>query len=139
MKNLFSRFGLSAIVCWMACAVCFAEESCDNDKKENRNIAITRQKQPKDPIRPRMPARQDITCMYEAAGQALVFEFFDDMGGIVITVANTATGETVGDFCPATPGTCRTALSGDSGCYTIHLEDARGRTYTGAFERNYSC
>ena len=81
-----------------------------------------------------MPARQNITCMYEAAGQTLVFEFFEDMGGIVITVANTATGEIVDDFCPATPGTCRTLLSGDSGYYAIHLEDARGRTYTGAFE-----
>ena len=128
MKNLFFRFGLSAIVGCMTCTVCVAEAFCDNDKKENQNIAITRQKHPENPTRPRMPARQNITCMYEAAGQMLVFEFLDDMGGIVITVVNTATGETVGDFCPATPGSCHTALSGDSGYYAIHLEDARGRT-----------
>lgn len=134
MKNLFFRFGLSAIVGCMTCTVCVAEEFCDNDKKGNKEIVIMQDKTTSRPTHPRMPAQQNITCMYEAAGQTLVFEFFDDMGGIVITVVNTATGETVGDFCPATPGSCHTALSGDSGYYAIHLEDARGRTYTGAFE-----
>ena len=134
MKNLLFRFGLSAIAGCMTCAACFAEAFCDRDKKGNKEIVIMQDKTTSRPIRPRMPARQNITCMYEAASQTLVFEFFEDMGGIIITVANTVTGEIVDDFCPATPGTCRTFLSGDSGCYAILLEDARGHTYTGAFE-----
>jgi len=72
--------------------------------------------------------------MYEAGSESLVFEFFDDMGSVAITVVNTATGEMFFDCCSSTPGACRTALSGDSGSYTILLEDDFGDTYTGAFE-----
>lgn len=80
-----------------------------------------------------MPERIAIGCMYEAASESLSFEFFDDMGGVTVTVANTTTGEVFFDFCSSTPGTCRVALSGDAGDYAILLEDDFGRSYSGNF------
>ncbi|MDE6375523.1 MAG: hypothetical protein K2L09_07350, partial [Alistipes sp.] len=63
-----------------------------------------------------------IECMYEAASESLSFQFFDEMGGVAITVMNTTTGEIVCDFCSSTPGCCRTALSGDEGAYLFFIE-----------------
>ena len=86
------------------------------------------------PSRPRMPARVAIECMYEAAGESLSFRFFEAIGGVTVTVANTTTGETFFDCCPSTPGACHVALSGDPGAYVIRLEDDFGRSYSGEFD-----
>ncbi|WP_302605267.1 hypothetical protein [uncultured Alistipes sp.] len=80
-----------------------------------------------------MPAHIAIECIYEAAGESLSFQFFEEMGGVTVTVVNTSTGEMFFDVCSSTPGSCRTALSGDAGAYAIILEDDLGRTYSGSF------
>ncbi|MCM1150541.1 MAG: hypothetical protein NC209_08275 [Alistipes sp.] len=127
---LLLTFGSVAVV-----STASAHEEKDSKERENHTIVIRKDlPNPALPTCPRMPARAAIDCMYETAGESLVFDFFDDLGGVTITVTNTTTGETFFDFCSDTPGTCRTALSGDCGSYRIELEDDGGRTYTGTFE-----
>lgn len=100
-------------------------------QKENQHISLRTDRLL--PPRPRMPERTAIECMYEAAGESLSFQFFEEMGGVTVTVVNTSTGELFFDVCSSTPGSCRTALSGDAGAYAIVLEDDLGRTYSGSF------
>ncbi len=132
MKTAFSRiaFLLPALA---ALSVSFAAMARDEEPKDqDRRIAIKKE-EIFHPSRPRMPARIAIECMYEAAGESLSFQFFEAMGGVTVTVANTTTGETFFDFCPSTPGACRVALSGAPGSYAIRLEDDFGRSYSGNF------
>lgn len=100
-------------------------------KKENQHISLRTDRLL--PPRPRMPERIAIGCMYEAAGESLSFQFFEEMGGVTVTVVNTTTGEMFLDCCPSTPSSCHVALSGDAGAYTILLEDDLGCTYSGRF------
>ncbi len=109
------------------------EEKPPKSKNENRHIFLGTDRSESLPPRPRMPAHIAIECMYEAAGESLSFQFFEEMGGVTVTVVNTTTGEMFFDVCSSTPGSCRTALSGDAGAYAIVLEDDLGRTYSGSF------
>lgn len=132
MKTAFSRIAF-LLPTMAALSVSFAAMAQDEDpKKQDHRIAI-RKEEVSRPINPRMPARVAIECMYEAAGESLSFRFFEAMGGVTVTVANTTTGETFFDCCPSTPGACRVALSGDPGAYVIRLEDDFGRSYSGYF------
>lgn len=135
MKNAFSRTAFLLLTFGFISAALTAAAHEDKDKeRDNYPITIRKDQQKSQPFRPRMPARVAIECMYEATSESLSFQFFDEMGGVAITVMNTTTGEIICDFCSSTPGSCRTALSGDEGSYRIELEDDRGRIYTGEFE-----
>lgn len=103
-------------------------------EKSDKHVIIKKEGDKMQPTRPRMPACIAIECMYEAAGESLSFQFFEEMGSVTVTVVNTSTGEMFFDVCSSTPGSCRTALSGDAGAYTILLEDDLGRTYSGNFD-----
>lgn len=134
MKTAFSRiaFLLPTLV---ALSVSFAATAQDEEPKKDQDHCIAiRKEEVSRPIHPRMPARVAIECMYEAAGESLSFRFFEAMGSVTVTVANTTTGETFFDCCPSTPGACRVALSGDPGTYIIRLEDDFGRSYSGEFD-----
>lgn len=135
MKNAFFRTAFLLLTFGFISAAFTAAAHEDKDKERNNHPITIRKDQPSPlPTCPRMPARVAIGCMYEAASESLSFQFFDEIGGVAITVMNTTTGEIICDFCSSTPGSCRIALSGDEGSYRIELEDDRGRIYTGEFE-----
>lgn len=134
MKNFLSHHVFLLLVWGMLPASYSAtahEEKSGN--ASNQLIAVQENRPAESPIRPRMPERTAIECMYEAASESLSFQFFEEMGGVTVTVVNTTTGEMFFDCCSSTPGTCRVALSGDAGAYSIFLEDDFGRTYSGSF------
>ena len=132
MKTAFYKTVFLLLALGFVPAVLTAASPEDKDKERDKHVML-RKNQPH-PTYPRMPARVAIECMYEAASESLSFGFFDEMGGVAITVMNAATGEIVCDYCPSTPGSWRTALSGDAGAYRIELEDDGGSRYTGEFE-----
>ncbi len=134
MKTAFYKTVFLLLALGFVPAALTAAEPGEKTSKEQGDRPITIRKDPTEPIRPRMPARAAIDCMYEAASESLVFDFFDNMGGVAITVMNAATGEIVCDYCSATPGSWRTAVSGDGGSYRIELEDDGGTRYTGEFD-----
>ena len=135
MKTAFYKTAFLLLALGFVPAVLTAAGHEENDpKRKDQLIRIEKERKDIQPIRPRMPARVAIECMYEAASESLSFGFFDQMGGVAITVMNAATGEIVCDYCPSTPGSWRTALSGDAGTYRIELEDDGGSRYTGEFE-----
>lgn len=136
MKTAFYKTAFLLLALGFVPAVLTAAEPEEKPSKEqsDRPILIRKDQPQPMPPHPRMPARVAIECMYEAASESLSFGFFDEMGGVAITVMNAATGEIVCDYCPSTPGSWRTALSGDAGAYRIELEDDGGSRYTGEFE-----
>lgn len=135
MKTAFFRTAFLLLTFgFISTALTAAAHEDSESKRNNQQIRVENERKEKQPTHPRMPARVAIECMYEAASESLSFQFFDEMGGVAITVMNTTTGEIICDFCSSTPGSCRTALSGDKGSYRIELEDDRGRIYTGEFE-----
>lgn len=134
MKTAFSRIAFLLLTLGFVSVAFTAAAQNEKAKDENLHIPLRTDRSEFMPSRPRMPARVAIECMYEAAGESLSFRFFEAIGGVTVTVANTTTGETFFDCCPSTPGACHVALSGDPGAYVIRLEDDFGRSYSGEFD-----
>lgn len=133
MKTAFFRTVFLLLTLGFVSVVLTATAREEKPSKGNTHIPIRKERLNPTPITPRMPPRVAIECMYEAASESLSFQFFEEMGGVTVTVVNTTTGEMFFDVCSSTPGSCRTALSGDAGAYAIVLEDDLGRTYSGSF------
>lgn len=102
-----------------------------SSREHQRYILID--KTVKRPARPRSLQRPTIDCIYDGTTESLSFQFYENIGGVTITVSNTTTGEIVYDMCSSTPGACSVGISGDEGDYDIQLEDENGVCYSGSF------
>lgn len=101
-------------------------------EKHDTSIAISQTHLPQ-PTRPRKPEHIVIECFYDALSESIHFHFLEDLGGAIIEVTNTATGEMFYGMCPSAPGACNVAISGEQGMYTIQIEDGYNHYYTGSF------
>ena len=94
-------------------------------------IAISKEYKPH-PTFPRTSEQVVIECFYDAVSNALHFQYLEDIGGPTVTVMNTTTGESFFDN-SSTPELATSIISGESGTYSIRIEDGNGSCYTGSF------
>ncbi|MCM1218771.1 MAG: hypothetical protein NC548_30165 [Lachnospiraceae bacterium] len=84
--------------------------------------------------RPRGVVQPQIICVYDSTFQTLHFQFLEDLGDSMISISNTTSSEMFYGVNTSTSGICDIEISGETGSYTIYIEDENGQVYDGFFE-----